>query len=45
MITASHNHKDDNGVKIIEGSGHMLDQSWEPLAEKIVNAKSLKETL
>ena len=25
MITASHNQKDDNGVKIIESDGSMLD--------------------
>ena len=25
MITASHNHKDDNGVKIVESDGSMLD--------------------
>jgi len=25
MITASHNEKDDNGVKIIESDGSMLD--------------------
>lgn len=25
MVTASHNHKDDNGVKIIEADGSMLD--------------------
>ena len=42
MITASHNQKDDNGVKIIEGNGSMLVQSWEPLAEKLVNAECLK---
>lgn len=25
MITASHNQKDDNGVKIVESDGSMLD--------------------
>jgi len=25
MITASHNEKEDNGVKIIESDGSMLD--------------------
>ena len=29
VITASHNPIADNGVKLIEGSGHMLQQSWE----------------
>lgn len=33
MITASHNPKDDNGIKIIEDNGDVLPVSWEPLAE------------
>lgn len=45
MITASHNQKDDNGVKIIEGDGAMLDQNWEPLAELLVNAPDLRQCL
>ena len=45
MITASHNAKEDNGVKIIECDGSMLDQSWEPFAEEIVNSQDLKATL
>lgn len=38
MVTASHNPKDDNGVKIVEANGNILDQNWEGLAEDIVNA-------
>lgn len=45
MITASHNPKDDNGVKIIEHNGDILPMSWEPIAEEIVNSKDLGATL
>ena len=40
MITASHNHHADNGVKIVEPDGSMLVPSWEPFIEKAVNATS-----
>jgi phosphoacetylglucosamine mutase len=40
VITASHNQAQDNGVKIIENTGHMLDQSLEHISEKIVNVES-----
>ena len=33
MVTASHNPKQDNGLKIIENDGSMLEPSWEKLAE------------
>lgn len=29
VVTASHNPAQDNGVKLIESSGYMLQQSWE----------------
>ena len=45
MITASHNHRDDNGVKIIEHNGDVLPVSWEPFAELIVNSTNLEYTL
>jgi phosphoacetylglucosamine mutase len=45
MITASHNQKDDNGVKIIESDGSMLSQAWEPLAETLANAPDIKAAL
>lgn len=37
MITASHNPEQDNGLKIIEPDGSMLDQQWEDLADEIAN--------
>lgn len=37
MITASHNPVDDNGVKIVEIDGTMLNKQFEPLVESICN--------
>lgn len=39
MITASHNPPQDNGVKIVDNSGYMVDQSWEDPFTDAVNAK------
>lgn len=41
MITASHNPKQDNGLKLIEKDGSMLCHEWEIMAEKLVNAEDL----
>lgn len=41
MMTASHNHHADNGVKIIEPDGSMLAPQWEPILELLVNTKDL----
>ena len=41
MVTASHNPKQDNGLKIFERDGEMLEQAWEKLAEDIVNTKDI----
>jgi phosphoacetylglucosamine mutase len=38
MITASHNAKEDNGVKIVDPDGGMLTQAWEKAAEDMVNS-------
>ncbi|SPN97137.1 probable phosphoacetylglucosamine mutase [Cephalotrichum gorgonifer] len=38
MITASHNPAADNGVKVVDPMGEMLEQDWEGLATKLVNA-------
>eukprot|EP01084_Bolivina_argentea_P244306 409299_1 len=37
MVTASHNEEQDNGVKIIDPSGEMMEHSWETLATEIAN--------
>ena len=41
MVTASHNHHVDNGVKIIEPDGSMLVHKWEEIAEMLVNSQDL----
>jgi phosphoacetylglucosamine mutase len=41
MVTASHNPKQDNGLKIFERDGEMLEASWEKLAEDIVNTRDI----
>jgi phosphoacetylglucosamine mutase len=40
MITASHNPAVDNGVKIVDPMGEMLEQDWERYATILVNAPS-----
>ncbi|MCJ1419619.1 Phosphoacetylglucosamine Mutase [Xylographa parallela] len=40
MITASHNPPDDNGVKLVDPMGEMLEASWEAHATKLANALS-----
>jgi phosphoacetylglucosamine mutase len=45
MVTASHNHHEDNGVKIIEPDGSMLVQDWELIAEMLINSKDLETSL
>ncbi|KMU71804.1 N-acetylglucosamine-phosphate mutase [Coccidioides immitis RMSCC 3703] len=37
MITASHNPACDNGVKLIDPMGEMLDAEWESYATKLAN--------
>lgn len=37
MITASHNPEVDNGVKLVDPAGEMLEQSWEVIATQLAN--------
>jgi len=45
MCTASHNPKEDNGIKCIDSNGDMLDSSWEDHAEELVNASSSNDII
>lgn len=38
MTTASHNPECDNGIKLVDPMGEMLEESWEPLATRLANA-------
>ncbi|CDK28804.1 unnamed protein product [Kuraishia capsulata CBS 1993] len=38
MITASHNPPKDNGIKIVDPFGEMLEQSWEAISTKLANS-------
>lgn len=45
MITASHNKAEDNGVKLVDPMGDMLEQDWEKWATHIVNGETPEETM
>lgn len=45
MITASHNKAEDNGVKLVDPMGEMLEQDWEQWATTIVNGHKPEETV
>ncbi|KAJ7630896.1 phosphoacetylglucosamine mutase [Roridomyces roridus] len=40
MVTASHNPEQDNGVKLVDPRGEMLDTSWEGHATVLSNAQT-----
>ncbi|KAK9819340.1 hypothetical protein WJX74_007967 [Apatococcus lobatus] len=40
VITASHNPEQDNGVKLVDPSGNMLDSTWEGMADALCQAKT-----
>lgn len=44
MITASHNEWTDNGVKIVDYTGEMLEKKWESYAQDLLNERiTIKE--
>ena len=43
MITASHNPAADNGAKLIDFEGSMLDVHWEPVATELANSQGADE--
>lgn len=40
MITASHNPPEDNGVKLVDPMGEMLEATWEAYSTELANAKN-----
>ncbi|KAI6007446.1 Phosphoacetylglucosamine mutase [Pisolithus albus] len=43
MVTASHNPEPDNGVKLVDPRGEMLETSWESHATALANTPSTDE--
>ena len=43
MITASHNHHEDNGVKIMDENGNMVGKEEENFLEEYVNGDETEE--
>ena len=42
MVTASHNPEPDNGVKLVDPMGEMLEQKWEKIATNLANVTDAK---
>ncbi|KAF8642252.1 hypothetical protein AX16_009527 [Volvariella volvacea WC 439] len=45
MVTASHNPEQDNGVKLVDPRGEMLEAAWEAHATNLANASSPSDLL
>lgn len=45
VVTASHNPVHDNGVKLVDPLGEMLQPSWEKHASELANAEDIVEVL
>lgn len=43
MITASHNPSQDNGVKLIDYNGEMIDSEWQDHATNLARAETFEE--
>ncbi|KAG8717644.1 Phosphoacetylglucosamine Mutase [Ceratobasidium sp. 394] len=43
MVTASHNPEPDNGVKLVDPRGEMLEAAWEGYATALANASTTEE--
>ena len=44
VVTASHNEEQDNGVKVVDHDGGMLDSRWEGIATRLAGADNEKVT-
>ncbi|KAJ8083874.1 hypothetical protein PM082_002640 [Marasmius tenuissimus] len=45
MVTASHNPEPDNGVKLVDPKGEMLEATWEGYATTLANASTSDEVI
>lgn len=45
VVTASHNPVHDNGVKLVDPLGEMLEPSWEKHASDLANAQNIVDVL
>lgn len=43
MITASHNPENDNGVKLVDFTGEMINEEWQSYATSFAQAKTFEE--